>query len=163
MIKSKISKQKGFTLIELLVVIAIIGLLAAIVLVNTKSTNMKARDVKRIADLRQISTAMALCYDDADCNGTERFISIEAGANTVTQIDKDGNPFFIKVPRDPLNRDTYQYTWIANESPYQYYCVYARLENIANTYFCSSNKASAQKTYSSGSPTKDDCCGHDID
>ncbi|MDO8555060.1 MAG: prepilin-type N-terminal cleavage/methylation domain-containing protein [bacterium] len=56
-------KQKGFTLIELLVVIAIIGLLSSIVLASLNSARAKARDARRIADLKQISTALEFYYD----------------------------------------------------------------------------------------------------
>ena len=55
--------RKGFTLIELLVVIAIIGLLATIVLVSVNSVRAKARDTKRISNLREISIALEVFYD----------------------------------------------------------------------------------------------------
>ncbi len=57
--------KKGFTLIELLVVIAIIGLLAGISVVALNSARQKARDVRRVADIRQIQTALAMYYDSA--------------------------------------------------------------------------------------------------
>ena len=57
-------KQKGFTLIELLVVIAIIGLLASVVLVALNGARAKARDVKRLADKKQVINALNLYYAD---------------------------------------------------------------------------------------------------
>lgn len=56
--------NKGFTLIELLVVIAIIGLLASIVLVSVNSARNKAKIVKAKAELKQLSTAVEMYYDD---------------------------------------------------------------------------------------------------
>jgi len=59
---AKPSKQ-GFTLIQLLVVTAIIGLLASIVLVSVNTARRKARDTRRLADMRTVVTALELYYD----------------------------------------------------------------------------------------------------
>ena len=56
--------NSGFTLIELLVVIAIIGLLASVVLLALNSARQKSRDAKRLADVRQIASAMELYFND---------------------------------------------------------------------------------------------------
>ncbi len=63
---SLIKKQgnKGFTLIELLVVIAIIGILSSIVLVSLTTARSKARDARRIVDLKTIQLALAEYYSD---------------------------------------------------------------------------------------------------
>ncbi len=57
MFKTKNNRQKGFTLLELLVVIGIIGLLASILVVNLTGARRRARDTKRIADVRGLQTA----------------------------------------------------------------------------------------------------------
>lgn len=49
--------SKGFTLLELLVVIGIIGLLASILVLNLTSARRRARDTKRVADVRNLQTA----------------------------------------------------------------------------------------------------------
>lgn len=56
--------HKGFTLIELLVVIAIVGILSSVVLANLNGTRAKARDVKRIADLKSLQLALELYFDN---------------------------------------------------------------------------------------------------
>ncbi len=56
--------RKGFTLIELLVVVAIISLLSSIVFASLGSAKMKARDTRRLVELRSIDTALALYVSD---------------------------------------------------------------------------------------------------
>ncbi len=56
----KKTNQKGFTLIELLVVIAIIGLLSTMAVISLNSARAKARDAKRLSDVKQLSTTLSL-------------------------------------------------------------------------------------------------------
>ncbi len=56
--------KKGFTLIELLVVIAIIGLLSTLAVVALNTARQKSRDAKRVADIKQIQTALELYSGD---------------------------------------------------------------------------------------------------
>lgn len=58
------SHKKAFTLIELLVVIAIIGLLATISVLSLQNARSKSRDAKRVADAKQIQTALELFFSD---------------------------------------------------------------------------------------------------
>ena len=150
--------KKGFTLIELLVVIAVIGLLSSIVLVSMGPARKKAKDTKRMTDLKQISSAMELCYGEPICNGgQDRYIATTAGVNTVIAI----GTFMPKVPCDPLGCSV-GYTWTTNVLPYKYYCVYSKLEAETNTWVCASNKGTAKKTLVSYTPSNADCCGVNV-
>jgi len=59
------NNKKGFTLIELLVVIAIIGLLSTLSVLALNNARQKSRDAKRVADVKQLQTALELYYNDA--------------------------------------------------------------------------------------------------
>lgn len=75
-------KERGFTLVEFLVVIAIIGVLSTIAFISFNRARQRARDAVRLADMRQISSALAVYFhsfghypvnwdndDGAVCNG----------------------------------------------------------------------------------------------
>ncbi len=57
--------RRAFTLVELLVVIAIIGLLSTIAVVSLSSARSKARNAKKIGDVKQLTTALNLAYFDS--------------------------------------------------------------------------------------------------
>lgn len=90
------TQKKGFTLIELLVVVAIIGLLATLSVVAFNTSRAKARDTKRVGDVKQIQTALAMYY--ADNNG------YPATADFVTgQAIASGSVMYMnKIPTPPL-------------------------------------------------------------
>lgn len=52
------NRKNGFTLIELLVIIAIIGLISSLSLVSLRGAQQKARDAKRLYDLKLIREAV---------------------------------------------------------------------------------------------------------
>ena len=54
---------KGFTLVELLVVISIISILASIVIVGTNGARIRARDTRRLADVKSIQNALDLYFN----------------------------------------------------------------------------------------------------
>jgi len=88
-------KKKGFTLIELLVVIAIIGLLSTLAVVALNSARQKARDAKRVADIKQIQTALELYFSDNNSypsaiTDTLTLGGPAAGGGTVTCLDNNG-------------------------------------------------------------------------
>ena len=82
---------KGFTLIELLVVIAIIGLLSTLAVVALNSARQRSRDAKRVADIRQVQTALELGFSETgeypfDVSGDTSAI---LGSSTATVLCKD--------------------------------------------------------------------------
>jgi len=54
--------KKAYTLIEMLMVVAIIGVLASSILIGLGSARAKARDARRITDLKSTQTALELYY-----------------------------------------------------------------------------------------------------
>ena len=64
-------KKYGFTLIELLVVIAIIGMLSSIVLGSLNSARSKSRYARAFSDMREISKAAILDYDQYENYATD--------------------------------------------------------------------------------------------
>jgi len=69
-------KQKGFTLIELLVVIAIIGLLSTMAVVSLNSARAKARDAKRLNDVKQMANILSI--EATEGTGNENLVGCTA-------------------------------------------------------------------------------------
>jgi len=92
-------RRRGFTLIELLVVVAIIGILASIVLVSLSGARGKARDARRIADVKTIQLALANYFNDYGfypydiyrTNGTAGQPSLGLVPNYLPKVPTDPN------------------------------------------------------------------------
>ena len=107
--------KKGFTLIELLVVIAIIGLLSTLAVVALGSAREKARDSKRLSDMKQIQTALELHYTDNNAYPIAASSTV-IGADTYACLNVDGfsgtgceDAYMGLVPADPLASQNYTY------------------------------------------------------
>lgn len=125
--------RKGFTLIELLVVIAIIGLLSTLAVVALGSARTKARDAKRLSDLKQVQTALEMYYTDQNAYpagsgivlGTTSYACLNASGFTTTGCT---SPYMGTVPTDPKD-GSYTYTAASGS-----YTITAALEGTMNNF-----------------------------
>ncbi len=116
MFLKKIEKSTGFTLIELLVVISIIGFLASMAVFSLNNARMKARDAKRVVDIKQVQKALELYYDNHGAYpvlGTSWQCSCPTGGScgsgaggyswyTALQLLVDEG-LLLDLPTDPIN------------------------------------------------------------
>ncbi|KKT01153.1 MAG: hypothetical protein UW07_C0056G0003 [Candidatus Nomurabacteria bacterium GW2011_GWF2_43_8] len=153
-------KKEGFTLIELLVVVSIISLLSSIVMTSVNNARMKARDTRRIEDLRQIKIALELffntngyypqatCSGGWDCNGYRY-----SKDTTWDSLATDLAPYIKTLPKDPINSACAPWTTASTCYSYAYgnvgrnggaqnpakkiqYDLVARLEDTNSPYRC---------------------------
>ncbi len=136
--------ERAFTLVELLVVIAIIGILATIVLVSLNTARIRARDTKRLGDIRQIQLALELfadshnqVYPQADMYSTTACgTGVACG---LASSDSCGTRQCLStVPRDPTGTPAPQYWY--NYSPATNPTLYhlgANLEESTNSALAS--------------------------
>jgi prepilin-type N-terminal cleavage/methylation domain-containing protein len=123
--------KKGFTLIELLVVVAIIGLLATLSIVALNNARARARDARRVADIKQIQTALEFYYNDAN--------SYPASLAVGGAIATGGVTYMTAVPKNPTPIDgtctgwtEYTYTVQSSNSSYTLtYCLGSATGGIA--------------------------------
>ncbi|MEI6379246.1 MAG: LamG-like jellyroll fold domain-containing protein [Candidatus Falkowbacteria bacterium] len=84
---------KAFTLIELLVVVVIIGVLASLVMIGLNTSRSKARDAKRVADVRQIQNALEMYF-----SGNSAYPAYLTPGQAL--IDTAGTTYMNKVPNN---------------------------------------------------------------
>ncbi|MBU4351270.1 prepilin-type N-terminal cleavage/methylation domain-containing protein [Candidatus Parcubacteria bacterium] len=144
------TKKTGFTLIELLVVVTIIGIIASITIVSLGQIRKKARDSRRVSDVRQTMLALELYYDD-HLKYPEKGVVGLAGS-----IPASIPPYLDETPEDPGNiiLACYPegYRWWGNAGQAQKYCLWACLES--GGFFVSSPKGAKLLE---NSPTDLDC------
>lgn len=121
-------KKKGFTLLELLVVIAIIGLLSGVVMISIGKARMRARDAKRVQDLRQIRAAIeSYANDHGKYPPPPPFSSFASSADPAkwNYLQNLLKPYLPQLPKDPVNNaietyrtGNYSYLYLVNGMEY---------------------------------------------
>lgn len=114
--------KNGFSLFELLVVMSIIGILTAVVSVAYSGAQRKARDARRVEDMKAIQTAAEQYYSQNSY--------IYPSSSGVGWTGKDGSSILEVFPIDPKDDSTngYVYTYTVGTT----YCACAKVENILN-------------------------------
>ena len=123
--------KKGFTLIELLVVIAIIGLLSTLAVVALGNAREKARDSKRLSDLKQLGTALELYFNQNNSYPIAN-AAINLGTSSTICLDSSTDGFVTaalcgansavvymnQVPAGPLTALPELYTYTGTTTAY---------------------------------------------
>ena len=114
----------AFTLVELLVVIAIICVLSTLSVIVFNNARAKARDSRRLSDVKQIGMALELYYDDkgrypppptpTGTPITGLCLSNSGFTSTCGTI-----PYLQKIPSDPLPNIHYTYSYLNSGESYR--------------------------------------------
>jgi prepilin-type N-terminal cleavage/methylation domain-containing protein len=84
-------QSRGFTLIELLTVIAIIGILSTVIMANLVIARQKARDSRRISDIKNIQLSLEVFYN----------ANLYYPRNIYTDATFRSASYMLTVPSDP--------------------------------------------------------------
>jgi len=131
--------KNGFTLIELLVVVAIIAMLTSIIMAALGDAQAKARDTRRLQDVKTIQTAINM-YQNANNENFPPAGNSRSADFLSALISQKYLP--IKLS-DPINSDDYYYNYLTDSPSILSYCstkpntravIMFRLEKIISTY-----------------------------
>jgi len=106
--------KKGLTLIELLISIAIIAILIALLLPTAARSRMRARDARRVMDLKNFSAALELYYEKNGhypCWKEGGGLQDNGGNNALKVLVDEG--FIEALPEDP-KKDKYVYYYASD-------------------------------------------------
>ena len=124
-------KSNGFSLIELLVVLGIIAVLTGLIAFNFNTARMRARDVQRKNDLKELRSALELYKNDnnqvyPDMDYTTLIGTLDA-AGYVQSTMQDPK---LSVTGDPASWDEYEYLRLTATS----YTISMCFENRADPF-----------------------------
>ncbi len=116
--------SQGFTPIELLFVVLLIGILALTAVSFLNTSRERARDAKRLVDVRRIQTALEFYELEYDAYPVVDQPIVLGGAQAAKLCDQEAGGFvpaattcateFITLPKDPESGKAYRYIGAAN-------------------------------------------------
>lgn len=137
------TKKRGFTLVELLITIGIIGILATVTAVSIGNARSKARDSKRLTEIKQIQNALTLYQNENqtfpnsdgntltlgnDANEYALLCNTASGFQKTKQDCGDAQVFIGVMPGDPLGNDPYLYQYKSDSNNLNTYLMTFSLE-----------------------------------
>ncbi|MBD3247827.1 prepilin-type N-terminal cleavage/methylation domain-containing protein [Candidatus Falkowbacteria bacterium] len=130
--------KKGFTLIELLVVIAIIGILSTLSVIALNNARQKSRDARRVADVKQVQTALELYFNDESRYPDPTDVTFDGASSIVGPTSS--TTYMAVVPQAPQpygdgpcsGGDNYEYTQATTDTYEIRYCLGAETGGIAS-------------------------------
>ncbi len=131
-------RSKGFTLGELLVVFFVIGILIVISFGSIVNSREKARDARRVADMKEIQLGLALYYDVN-----------KAYPVSLSTLSDVGQKFLPSIPTDPQTGIAYEYL---TSSGNEHYCLGVVLESTvpSDNSSCISQASGSLANYKAG-------------
>jgi len=137
------ANSSGFTLIELMIVIGIIGVLSGLFITQYPATQRRARDSKRMNDIRQYQTGLEAFANNHNGNYWDASGKIDSTFCNAVGLSA--------CPVDPKSPAT-EYRIVSTESEY---VIWAKLEDPPSSanYFvvCSTGRAGKTDTEPTGS------------
>ncbi|MBX4209333.1 prepilin-type N-terminal cleavage/methylation domain-containing protein [Candidatus Parcubacteria bacterium] len=132
---TEIRKRKGFTLVEMLIVLAIVGVLTSVAIASISASRIKARDTKRISDMKEVQLGLALYYD----------VNRAYPADLTTLVTQKYIP---SLPVDPAGT-AYEYLVTSGR-----YCFGAKLEGVipSDSTTCTSAASGSTANYKAQPP-----------
>ena len=126
--------KNGFTLIEILVVISIIGFIAANAMYAFNNARLKARDARRLSDIKQIEKALKLYYDDKGyypyvLNQGYMQNSACTTASGIEDFSVFLSEYLVNPPDDPNNNGLGGCYWYAKKNDGQGYTLLMKPED----------------------------------
>lgn len=150
------STGAGFTLMELLIVIVILGILITLGGSSFRGSQIKGRDGRRKADLKNISVALEQYYTDkgqypGDNSNSGKIYGCGSLGTSLCDwgasfIDQNSVVYMLKLPTDPITAQRYYYDAIPSGGYNKSYQLYTHLENTQDPEIITPNNASLTGT-----------------
>lgn len=154
-------KNHGFTLIELLVVVAIIGVLATVVLSSLSAARSRARDAKRISELRQLQTTLEIYHLDHDAYPSGATLGGCTWEESLNVLVDEG--YVSSLPLDPQNNSPFCYNYTSDGNESQVFCDGLRRTDYEySVVFSLENPNSAVKQITGGPLNVTHCITGDV-